>query len=120
MKRSRGRRGARGSQAPSLLTHQGAGEGIRRAKGIGGLTGFAVGALVGLLAGASWLMLGLAALGAGLAGYVVAWALAVYVWRQIVLAEIAERRDEAEAEYRARLEELQTPADELDTVASTA
>ena len=111
MKGLKGRRSRRGSGAPILMTHPHASEGIRRAKGIGGLAGFALAALAGLLTGASPVLLGLWALGTGVCGYVVAWGLALYVWRQIVLAEIAERRDEAESEYKARLEEIQAGAE---------
>jgi hypothetical protein len=76
---------------PSVAAHPRAALNVARVKGWAGLLGFLVGGYLSLptstLAGA-----GLRALAAGVVCYVVAWAGAVVVWRQIVMLEIAGAR----------------------------
>ncbi len=82
----------------SVATHPRAGAYVRRAKGWGGLAGFAIAAYLSFQAGAPPDQVGLRALAAGVAGYMLAWACTLTVWRHLVLAELralAERRDPA-------------------------
>jgi len=85
---------------------------IRRAKGFGGLAGFALMAWFSWRSGTDFVHLGLRAILGGMTAYVAVWAAAVYTWRQITIAEIrrqatilAERKfaamDEAAAKRQA-------------------
>jgi hypothetical protein len=81
--------GAKGGDVlPSIANHPRAGAQVARAKAWGGLAGFL---FVGFL---SWKAhvpvsdLLLRAIMGGIAGYVVAWAAAVAVWRHLVIAEL--------------------------------
>ena len=77
-----------GDLLPSIANHPRAGAQVARAKSWGGLAGFG---FVGFL---SWKAqvpvsdLLLRAIMGGVAGYVVAWAAAVAVWRHLVIAEL--------------------------------
>jgi hypothetical protein len=77
-----------GASGPSVATHPRAALHVARAKGWAGLAGFLVGGYLSLptstLAAA-----GLRALVAGIVCYLVAWAGAVFVWRQLVVLEMA-------------------------------
>ena len=64
---------------------------IRRAKGWGGLAGFFLVAFFSWHNGADFSHTAMRALLAGMAGYVVTWTAAVYVWRQIAVAEVRQR-----------------------------
>jgi hypothetical protein len=81
-----GKKGASGG--PSIATHPRAGAQVRRAKGLGGLGGFAIAAVLSLQAGVPTFDVGLRALVAGVVGYMLAWACSVTVWRHLVLAEL--------------------------------
>jgi hypothetical protein len=72
----------------SVATHPRARAQVRRAKGWGGLIGFAIATYLSLKAGVPATQTGIRALAAGVAGYLVAWACAVSVWRHLVLAEL--------------------------------
>jgi hypothetical protein len=72
----------------SVATHPRARAQVRRVKGWGGLIGFGIAAYLSLKAGVPATQTGVRALGAGVAGYLVAWACAVSVWRHLVLAEL--------------------------------
>ena len=61
---------------------------IRAAKGYGGLAGFFLVAWFSWRAGTDFPHLVIRSIGAGLAGYVVAWTATVYIWRQLAIAEI--------------------------------
>jgi uncharacterized membrane protein YccC len=61
--------------------------GIRRAKCRAGLAAFALTAVGSYMNGADAFDAGLRALGAGVVGYMVVWAVAVTVWRHIVRAD---------------------------------
>jgi hypothetical protein len=87
-KKKKGEQGDDGAEGLSVATHPRARSQVRRAKGWGGLIGFAVATYLSLKAGVPAPQTGLRALGAGIAGYLVAWACAVSVWRHLVLAEL--------------------------------
>jgi hypothetical protein len=76
------------SAGPSVAAHPRAGYQVRRAKGWGGLAGFGIAAYLSYKAGVPTFELGLRSLVAGMIGYMLAWACAVTVWRQLVLAEL--------------------------------
>jgi hypothetical protein len=100
----KGKRGARpeGAGGLSLAAHPRAAHGVARAKAWGGLAGFVLGGYLSLsthtLADA-----GLRALAAGVVCYVAAWAVAVFVWRRLVVAELSHARQEALAAEIAKL-----------------
>lgn len=73
---------------PSVAAHPRARAQVRRAKGIGGLAGFVIAGYLSLKAGVPGDQVGLRALGAGIGGYMLAWAAAVTVWRHLVMAEL--------------------------------
>ncbi len=77
-----------GSVAPSVANHPRARYQVRRAKGWGGIAGFAIAAYLGYKAGVPTFDVGLRALVAGIVGYMLAWMCAVTVWRHLVLAEL--------------------------------
>jgi hypothetical protein len=64
---------------------------IRRAKGWGGLAGFFLVAFFSWHSGTDFPHTAVRALGGGMAGYVVTWTAAVYVWRQLAIAEVRQR-----------------------------
>lgn len=75
---------------------------IRRWKGIGGLAGFLLMAWYSHSSGTDFVHLGLRALMGGMISYVAVWAAAVYVWRQITLAEVRQQaRIVAEQKFAA-------------------
>jgi hypothetical protein len=76
------------SAGPSVAAHPRASLQVRRAKGWGGLVGFGLAAYLSYKAGVPTADLGIRAVVAGLAGYMIAWACAVTVWRHLVLAEL--------------------------------
>ncbi len=88
-KDKKGKKGE-GEQAAgaSVANHPRARAAVRRAKGWGGLVGFAIAGYLSLKAGVPAADAGLRALGAGIAGRIIAWACAVAVWRHLVVAEI--------------------------------
>ena len=79
----------------SIATHPRARSAVRRAKGWAGLAGFGIAAALSLKASVPLVQVGLRALGAGLAGYMLGWWVSVLVWRQLMIAE-----------QRAAIEEL--------------
>jgi hypothetical protein len=90
------------SRGPSIAGHPRARAAIRRAKGFGGLLGFAIAAYVSLKASVPPQLVGLRALAAGVAGYMLAWGCAVIVWRQIVLAELKSLSEKFESDREKR------------------
>ena len=76
------------SVAPSVANHPRASYQVRRAKGWGGIAGFAIAGYLGYKAGVPTFDVGLRALVAGIVGYMLAWMCAVTVWRHLVLAEL--------------------------------
>lgn len=79
---------AEASAGPSVAAHPRASYQVRRAKGWGGVAGFGIAAYLSHKAGVPMVDLGLRAIIAGMVGYMLAWACAVTVWRQLVLAEL--------------------------------
>jgi hypothetical protein len=91
-----------GSIAPSVANHPRASYQVRRAKGWGGIAGFAIAGYLSYKAGVPTFDVGLRALVAGIVGYMLAWMCAVTVWRHLVLAEL-----------RAAVERTQAPDPDL-------
>jgi hypothetical protein len=87
-KGKKGKGGANASSGPSVAAHPRASHQVRKAKGWGGMAGFAVAAYLSHKAGVPTVDLGMRAIIAGMVGYMLAWACAVTVWRQLVLAEL--------------------------------
>jgi hypothetical protein len=112
-KTAKGAKGDKGaSKSPSqgsgltLAEHPRAARSVARAKAWGGLAGFALGGYLSLsthtLADA-----GLRALAAGVVCYVAAWAISLFLWRRLVVAELSHARQEliaAEIAKRAAAE----------------
>lgn len=98
----KGKQPAKG-EAPqvSVSNHPRAAAQVRMAKGWGALIAAAVALYMSLQAGVPTFDAGLRAIGVGVAGYVIAWACAVTVWRMIIVAELNtlgdRRRERAEA-----------------------
>lgn len=80
---------------PSVSAHPRASFQVRRAKGWGGLAGFGLAAYLSYKAGVPTVDVGVRAVLAGLAGYILAWACAVTIWRHLVLAELRAAVDRA-------------------------
>lgn len=85
----------------SIATHPRASMWVRQAKGWGGLAGFALAAALSLEAAVPIVQSLERALLFGIIGFLVAWSLSVFLWRQLILAEhhaaaeeIQRRRDE--------------------------
>jgi hypothetical protein len=112
-KKAKGKKGKKGkgdaSGGPSIASHPRASFHVRRAKGWGGLAGFAVAAYVSYKAGVPMADLGLRSLAAGLIGYMLAWACAVTVWRHLVLAELRAVRERSSAIDRDVIPARATP-----------
>jgi len=87
-KGKKGKSSGDGGAGPSVAAHPRASYQVRRAKGWGGIAGFALAGYFSYKAGVPTVDLGLRALIAGIVGYMLAWACAVTVWRHLVLAEL--------------------------------
>ncbi len=88
---------ANASAGPSVAAHPRASYQVRRAKGWGGIAGFGIAAYLSYKAGVPTVDLGMRAIIAGMVGYMLAWACAVTVWRQLVLAELRATVDRVSA-----------------------
>ena len=77
---------------------------IRRAKGIGGLAGFALTGLAAHMHGELMASVLLRARAGGLAGYMVAWLGAVTVWRRIIRAELQQTVETIARRVRSQAE----------------
>jgi hypothetical protein len=107
-KDKKGKKGKKGAaDAESVLSvagHPIAKRHVRRAKGAGGLIGFAFAAILSFKASVPLTEIGERALIAGVAGYLIGWAASVTIWRQLMIAELKvkveqiSRRRAAEAE----------------------
>jgi hypothetical protein len=84
----------------SVAGHPRAAAQVRRAKGLGGIISFAIAAYLSYKAGVPSDQIALRALAVGVAGYMLAWACSVTVWRHLVLAELRAAVESG----RARLE----------------
>jgi hypothetical protein len=95
----KGKKGNKGdgeqAAGPSVANHPRARAAVRRAKAWGGLVGFAIAAYLSLKAGVPAADAGLRALGAGIAGRILAWGCAVAVWRHLVVAELRAAHERA-------------------------
>ena len=104
-KDKKGKKGTQGEGASgaSVANHPRAAQAVRRAKGFGGLAGFALAAMLARGTGLPVAGVLERALISGVAGYILAWACAVTVWRHLLLAEMkttVERRRQLLAERR--------------------
>ena len=72
----------------SIAGHPRAAAQVRRAKGLGGIGFFAIAAYLSYKAGVPADQVALRATLVGIAGYMLAWACSVTVWRHLVLAEL--------------------------------
>lgn len=77
---------------PRLSAHPRARRQIRAVKAWSGLCAFLLVQYVALHAGMSWFDAGLRALAAGVGAYVLGWLVAVFVWRQLAVAELESLR----------------------------
>jgi len=101
------KKGKKGSaDGISVAGHPHAAAQVRRAKGFGGVTFFAITAYFSFKAGVPADQVAVRALIAGIGGYLLAWMCAVTVWRQLVLAELRAAIESG----RARMEPV-TPGD---------
>ena len=80
-------KGAVADGAISVSAHPRAAYSVRRAKGWGGLIGLLLVAWYSHKAGLMAVDVALRALAGGIVGYVVAWVIALQVWRHLVIAE---------------------------------
>jgi hypothetical protein len=94
-KKKKGKGSGDAAGGPSVAAHPRASYQVRRAKGWGGIAGFALAGYFSYKAGVPTFDLGLRALIAGIVGYMLAWACAVTVWRHLVLAELRAAVDHA-------------------------
>jgi len=87
-KKGKKKGGGSASGGPSVANHPRARYQVRRAKGWGGIAGFAIAGYLSYKAGVPTFDVGLRALVAGIVGYMLSWMCAVTVWRHLVQAEI--------------------------------
>jgi hypothetical protein len=99
-----------GPSRVQLSAHPRARRHIATAKAWGGLIGFGVVFVLSMRAHMSAVEAGLHALGGGIALYVLAWAAAVTVWREIALAEVERARRMVVAQARRAAEEAEAQA----------
>jgi hypothetical protein len=83
----KGKGAAASGSAMSVAAHPRASYAVRRAKGWGGLIGLLLVAWLSHKAGLMAVDVALRALAGGIVGYVVAWIVALQVWRHLVIAE---------------------------------
>jgi hypothetical protein len=77
-----------GAGGLSVVAHPRAAAQVRRAKGLGGLLFFILTAYLSHQANVPSDQIALRALAGGIAGYMLAWACAVSIWRHLVVAEL--------------------------------
>jgi hypothetical protein len=90
--------------AISISAHPRAAYSIRRMKGFGGLFGLLLVAWLSWKAGSLPVDVALRALIGGVVGYVTAWAIAVQVWRHLVIAEARAAAERVRARAAASAE----------------
>jgi hypothetical protein len=83
------------TSGPSIAAHPRASYQVRRAKGWGGIAGFALAGYLSYKTGVPTFDIGLRAIVAGIIGYMLAWACAVTVWRHLELAELRAAHEHA-------------------------
>ncbi|HET8977515.1 MAG TPA: hypothetical protein VFN87_05105 [Solirubrobacteraceae bacterium] len=87
-KKPKGKKGTAAGEGISIAGHPRAAAQVRRAKGLGGIGFFAIAAYLSFKAGVPADQVALRAVAVGIAGYMLAWACSVTVWRHLVLAEL--------------------------------
>jgi hypothetical protein len=85
------------STVMSVANHPKAGAHVRRAKGWGGLIGFAVAAILSLKASVPVDVVGERALLFGAIGYMIGWASSVTIWRQLMIVELRVAAEQVKA-----------------------
>src|SRR5215469_6217574 len=97
--KKKGKKGKKGdgqaTSGPSIAAHPRASYQVRRAKGWGGIAGFALAGYLSYKTGVPTFDVLLRAIVAGIVGYMLAWACAVTVWRHLVLAELRAAHERA-------------------------
>jgi hypothetical protein len=88
-------------QGMTVAGHPRASTHVRRAKGWGGLLGFLLAGLLSVGAGVPLYTVGERAIAAGVAGYLIAWAASVTIWRQLMIAELRHAAEMIEAQRKA-------------------
>ena len=113
-KSGKGKRGRKrgGAVLPSVANHPRAGDQVKRAKGWAGLFGFALVALVSWSGEVPVEDMLLRALAGGIVAYLVVWAIAVAVWRHLVVTELEVVREQRAEEEAARRAAAPPPAPE--------
>jgi|HubBroStandDraft_2_1064218.scaffolds.fasta_scaffold00096_9 hypothetical protein len=94
---------------PNVAAHPRARRAVARAKGWGGLVGFALGGYLSLPTN-TIATAGLRALIAGVVCYVAAWAGAVFIWRRLVILELKSREQQLLSAAQARIARRALPA----------
>lgn len=99
-KEGKGKRGKGGAEAapsadgkPSVAAHPKAVRQVAQAKSFGGLAGFVLGGYLSLSTH-TLVETGMRAIEAGIICYMVVWAVAVFVWRRLLVLEISDRKQE--------------------------
>ena len=100
-KKDKKAKGAKGGRA-SVAGHPRAAAAVKRSKGIGGILGFAIAALVSRKAGIAHAEMLERALIGGIGGMLLGWFVAVTVWRNIVVAEMKALVEQRMGEGRVR------------------
>ncbi|MDO9354447.1 MAG: hypothetical protein Q7T55_12180 [Solirubrobacteraceae bacterium] len=93
-----------------IADHPRARNAIARSRAWASLIGFGLGAFFGDRAGVPFVDLVLRSIGIGIGAYLAVWAGALAIWRQILFAELAVRRREANESQQALLAELESQA----------
>lgn len=86
--KKKAKKGGAGEGGLSVAAHPRASAQVRRAKGLGGLVFFFLVAYISHQASVPPDQIALRALAGGVAGYMLAWACSVTVWRYLVVAEL--------------------------------
>lgn len=95
---------ASGRETITIGAHPRAKASVRRARALGGLLGFTLTIVLSLRAGVpAWDAIA-RALMAGIAVHLAAWAVAVAVWRQLMLAELHAQHERRQARLERRAE----------------
>jgi hypothetical protein len=105
-----GKKGQAASEGVSVAAHPRAAAQVRRAKGLGGIGFFAIAGYLSYAAHVPADQVLLRALAFGIAGYMLAWACSVTVWRHLVLAELRAALESGRATYRSEAARPSEPA----------
>lgn len=124
-KKSKDSEKSQAAETPALPTasiagHPRAKAGIRRARSRAAFVVFALVLLFGHHAGLTWFDATWRALVAGIAANVVAWRCAVFVWRQLIIAELRQAEEIHAERRRKALEALEQRAAAAAEAASAA